>query len=86
MREAGLTLSPGRQGVGKSHATIQLMNEYVKDRPGIPGRRVLILDVNGEFTQYEPMDVRDVKDWCLKGPVEIRRIKNWNTYGKNKGM
>ncbi len=84
MREAGLTLVPGRKGVGKSHDTIAMMNEYVKDRPGVPGRRVLVLDVNDEFQQYTPLDVRQVKDWCLTGPIEIRRIRIWNTYGKNK--
>jgi hypothetical protein len=86
-REAGLMLVAGRKGVGKTHTTLQVMEEYAVGNPktGAPPRRVLILDVNDEFTQYKAIDLRDIKEWCKVGRVEIRRVRIWHTFGENVG-
>lgn len=86
-REAGLMLVCGRKGVGKTHTTLEVIEEYVNGnkRTGAPPRRVLILDVNDEFTKYKAIDLRDIKDWCRYGRVEIRRVRIWHTYGDNVG-
>ena len=54
-REALLGIAVGRKGVGKTYATLELIQEYLKGNPqtGATPRKVLLLDVNNEF-----MDVK----------------------------
>ena len=52
-REPKLLVAIGKKGVGKSYTTEKMINQYVAGNPskGVPGRRVLILDVNDEYTK-----------------------------------
>lgn len=87
-RECGLMIPVASQGVGKSYANKLLICSYVKDKLGtkVKGRKVLIFDVNGEYAESEfgkdgipplkvkRISVKDVKQWCLSGLVEVRRL------------
>lgn len=57
-REASLCISPGFQGTGKSYQTIHMIVRYMKMHPN---RKILIYDVQGEFTHEN----------CLKHGVNI---------------
>lgn len=67
----------GQQGVGKTHQTIAMMKKYVLGLPaqGIPGRKVLILDVNDEYGEFRAIDAKDIKKFSALSIPEIRRIR-----------
>ena len=50
-REALLGIAVGRKGVGKTYATLELIQEYLRGNPqtGSKPRKVLLLDVNNEI-------------------------------------
>jgi hypothetical protein len=87
-REAGMMTVSGVQGVGKTYQNMHIIKDYVIDKfyNKVKGRRCLIFDTNGEYTQeqFSKNDIpdfkvrmialQDVKDWCYKGEVECRRI------------
>lgn len=87
-REAGMMTVSGVQGVGKTYQNMHLIREYVKDKfyNKVKGRRCLIFDTNGEYTeaQFAKNDIpdfkvrmiaiNDVKEWGAKGEIECRRI------------
>lgn len=87
-REAGMMVTCAQQGSGKSHQNKLLICQYVKDKVStkVRGRKVLILDVNGEYgsesfgkdgipnLDVKKIAVRDVKDWSYSDVVEVRRI------------
>lgn len=70
-REALLGIVVGKKGVGKTHNTLIMLKEYVMIAPR---RRVLIIDVNGEFSRFPEICLSEVKAWCQSGVVEVRRI------------
>ncbi|MES2287593.1 MAG: hypothetical protein V4547_18000 [Bacteroidota bacterium] len=86
-REAGLMTSTGVQGVGKTYQNMGVIARYVKDKLDIKvrGRKVLIFDTNGEYTQEEflknghqvaikTIALSDVRAFAKSDLVEIRRI------------
>lgn len=87
-REAGMMTVSGVQGVGKTYQNMHIIKDYVIDKfyNKVKGRRCLIFDTNGEYTQEQfakndipnfkvrMIALQDVKDWCYKGEVECRRI------------
>ena len=87
-REAGMMTVSGVQGVGKTYQNMHIIKDYVIDKfyNKVKGRRCLIFDTNGEYTeqQFAKNDIPnfkvrmialgDVKDWCYNGQVECRRI------------
>lgn len=86
-REAGLMTSAGVQGVGKTYQNMGVIARYVKDKLDIKvrGRKVLIFDTNGEYTQEEflknghqvtikTIALSDVRAFAKSDLVEIRRI------------
>ncbi len=70
-REALLGIVVGRKGVGKTHNTLMMLKEYVLVTPR---RRILIIDVNGEFSRFPEISLSEVKNWCQSGVIEVRRI------------
>lgn len=76
------------QGTGKSHQNKILICNYVKDKfdTGVRGRKVLVLDSNGEYgtetfgingipqLTVKRIAVKDVQAWCLSPIIECRRI------------
>jgi len=87
-REAGMMCCVGVQGVGKTYRHMHTIKDYVKDKVynKVKGRKVLIFDTNGEFTeqQFKNNDIdtvkpklialKDIKDWCISPNIDVRRI------------
>ena len=50
-REALLGIAVGKKGVGKTYATLELIQDYLRGNPatGAQPRKVLILDVNNKL-------------------------------------
>lgn len=83
-REPKLMVAIGRKGVGKSFTTEKMIQQYVVGNPskGVPPRRVLILDVNDEYTQFKAIRVQDVMLFSVHPIIEIRRIRPFTDEGK----
>ena len=83
-REPKLMVAVGKKGVGKSFTTKKMMEQYAAGNPAknVPPRRVLILDVNDEFTDYKAISVQDVPLFSVHPIIEIRRIRPFLDNGK----
>jgi hypothetical protein len=87
-REAGMMITTGLQGVGKTYLNMYVIRDYVKDKfyNKVRGRKCLIFDTNGEYTaeQFAKNDienfnpkriaVKDVQSWSKANIAECRRI------------
>lgn len=87
-REATVMVTVGARGVGKTHQNLHLINRYVKDKPAtkVRGRKVLIFDTNGEYTQesfkragindlvIKNLAVKDIENFVSNPTIEARRI------------
>lgn len=76
LREPKLVIATGQKGVGKTYTTIQLIEQYIRSNPqtGKEGRKVLIYDVNMEYTQYRAIALKDVKRFTMQKKIEVRRV------------
>lgn len=97
-REAGMMVSTGVQGVGKTYQTMYIIKEYVKDKlyNKVRGRKCLIFDTNGEYGQEQfskngianfnvrTIAMRDIAEWSRSPIVECRRIDAKNLSIKEK--
>jgi hypothetical protein len=97
-REAGMMVVTGVQGVGKTYLNMHIIKDYVKDKfyNKVKGRKCLIFDTNGEYTesQFERNDIanfnvkrislKDVEDWSRTENQECRRIEAKNFSIKEK--
>jgi hypothetical protein len=86
-REALLGIAVGRKGVGKTYATLELIQEYLNGNPktGAKPRKVLILDVNNEFIDVKAdqnpafhhikaISLDDIPKFTLSNKAEARRV------------
>jgi len=87
-RNAGMMCITGIQGVGKTYLNQHIIADYCRDKIAIKvkGRKCLIFDTNGEYTQKQfekngiknfdalPLALRDVGDWSKSNIIETRRI------------
>jgi hypothetical protein len=87
-REAGMMITTGVQGVGKTYQNMHTIKDYVTDKVQnkVRGRKCLIMDTNGEFTKeqfdkngvknFDPKRIalRDVEQWSRTDNSECRRI------------
>jgi hypothetical protein len=86
-REALLGIAVGRKGVGKTYATLQMIQEVLKGNPatGTKPRKVLLLDVNNEFVNVKgdqnenfvhvkAISLNDIEKFTLSNKVEARRV------------
>jgi hypothetical protein len=78
----------GIQGVGKTYLNMYIIKDYVKDKfyNKVRGRKCLIIDTNGEYTEsqfekngisgFKPrkIAVKDIPKWCRTNVNECRRI------------
>jgi hypothetical protein len=88
LREAGMMVATGVQGVGKTYQNMHTIALYISDKPKqrIKGRKCLIFDTNGEYTaeQFAKNDIpnmkisriaiSDVEAWSRTDNQECRRI------------
>ncbi len=75
-REPILMCATGKKGVGKTFTTTLGLEDYVKSnkKTGKKGRKVLIYDINMEYTQYKAISVKDIPKFSRQSKVEIRRV------------
>lgn len=81
-REPILMSVTGKKGVGKSYKTMEYLKQYRDGNPaaGIPGRKILIFDVNNEYADkvkfpfIRALALKDVKLYSARPYAEIRRI------------
>ena len=80
MREPKLGMAVGKKGIGKTYQTKILIESYVYGNPskGVLPRRVLILDVNDEFTDYKAISMKDLVRFSVMPNAEIRRVRPFN--------
>ena len=77
MREPKLLVAVGKKGVGKSYTTEKMIHNYVSGNAskGVPARRVLIIDVNDEYTNIKALRIEDVTLFSVHPIIEARRIR-----------
>lgn len=78
-REPKLLVAVGKKSVGKSFATKKMMQDYAYVNPK---RRVLIIDVNDEYSDIKAIRIQDVAIFSVHPMVEIRRIRPFMDDGK----
>lgn len=86
LREAKLIVVIGRKGVGKTYTTLQTIDSYLTGNGGKKKpRKVLILDVNDEFTKFRGLALSDVKRWSDINKIEARRVRIFKTIEEGGG-
>ena len=78
MREPQLGVAVGKRGIGKTYTTLKMLNDYVSNKTP---RRVLIMDVNDEFSSIKALNIMDVPKFSSHPKIEIRRIRPFNPDG-----
>jgi hypothetical protein len=88
-RAAGMMVTTGVQGVGKTYQNMYIIKSYVSDKffNKVRGRKCLIMDTNGEYTkeQFSRNDIenftprlialKDIPSWSMATDIiECRRI------------
>lgn len=84
MREPLLGVAVGKKGVGKTFTTNKVIRQYVTGNlaSGILPRKVLIMDVNDEYTEYSGIALRDIMRFSVHPIVEVRRIRPFHANGR----
>lgn len=84
LREPQFIVATGKKGVGKTFTTIRIIERYIRDNPttGKQGRKVLIYDVNMEYTQFRTINISDLPRFMSSARVEVRRILPVTKEGK----
>lgn len=98
MREPQLIIATGTKGVGKTYKTCELVQQYLTPNilTGKKPRKVLIFDVNGEYTNDEiikngfrfrikTIALKDLEEWSKQKRVEVRRILPVDANGNELG-
>lgn len=71
-RNPMLYISCGKKGGGKTYTTInKVLEQYIR---GANPKRVLIVDVNGEYTQYKTIALKDIELFSVHPKKGVRRI------------
>ena len=79
MREAHLGIAVGKRGIGKTYTTLKVITDYITGFGGtLKPRRVLIMDVNDEFSDIKAMKLSDVPLFSMHPQIEARRIRPFN--------
>ncbi len=95
MRQAIIEVAVARKGGGKTYITAkEKITPYIQDSPTWKARKVLLYDVNGEFTDNHCRDrlkvtwtakalaLKDLPEWTRVGKPEVRRILPINDKGQ----
>lgn len=75
-REPILMCATGKKGVGKTFTTNLLIDSYTKGNKKTrkKPRKVLIYDINMEYTQYKAIEVQHIQKFSKQAKVEVRRV------------
>jgi hypothetical protein len=71
-RQNGITIISGRQGVGKSYNIKRMIKSYSSKI-----NKVLIYDVNDEYTEYQPIawkDIKSQKQYTVRRVLPYRQV------------
>lgn len=95
MREPKLLIATGGKGVGKTFTTCTVISKYIRSNPetGKKGRKVLIFDVNEEYSneelkrhghrfQTKLLAADDIEKYTKQKTPEVRRILPRDKNGK----
>jgi hypothetical protein len=76
MREPLFTVAVGCKGIGKTYTSLQMVYIYALGDAsrGVHPRKVLIFDVNNEFSQIKTISLKDVLRYSVHPKVDIRRV------------
>jgi hypothetical protein len=66
----------GKKGVGKTYTTMNLIKSYIKGnkKTGKKARKVLIYDINMEYTDFKAISVKDIPNFTRQSKIEVRRV------------
>jgi hypothetical protein len=78
-REPKIVVAVGKKGVGKSYLTKQMLMQYAYVNPR---RKVLVLDVNDEYSDIKAIAIQDVALFSIHPIIEVRRIRPFLDNGK----
>lgn len=83
-REPILLCATGKKGVGKTFTTTSSFKDYIKGNPktGKKGRKILIYDINMEYTQYKSIPLEYIPKFSRQSKVEVRRVLPMSEGGK----
>ena len=72
-REPILMCATGKKGVGKTYTTMQLIKDYIKPnkKTGKKARKVLIYDINMEYTEFKAISVRDIPNFTRQSKLKL---------------
>ena len=75
-REPILMCATGKKGVGKTYTTMNMIKSYVKPnkKTGKKARKVLIYDINMEYTDFKVISVKDIPNFSRQSKIEVRRV------------
>lgn len=83
MRDAILTLALGRKKIGKTYTSLQLLYQYAKGTKKAKPRKVLIYDVNGEYSdKFKSIDPRYISIYGAIKKPDIRRVTGFHDNGQ----
>jgi hypothetical protein len=87
-REPILLCATGKKGVGKTWTTTENIDAYIKgnSKTGKKGRKVLIYDINMEYTKYKTIPLELVPKFSRQKKVEVRRVLPMTADGKVAGI
>lgn len=87
MREPQLGIAVGKRGIGKTHTTLEIINQYVMGfNANSKPRRVLILDANDEYSNIKALKITDIPFFSRHPKIEVRRIRPFLPNGKKMGL
>lgn len=92
MRDCLVMAVAGKKKVGKTVETTKMIYRYVSGNPAknIPGRKVLIFDVNDEFSDFwyfgeqhsiKAIAIKDIPHFTNQVPIEARRVRPYKDDG-----
>jgi len=88
-REPILVCATGKKGVGKTYTTENSsISDYIKGNPrtGKKPRKVLIYDINMEYTKYKVISIKDIGRFTKQKKVEVRRVLPITSDGKTANL
>lgn len=87
-REPLLTVAVGQKGTGKTYTTKNIIRQYLVGNviTGAVGRKVLILDVNDEYGEFDPIALSNIHKFTEHPKIECRRVRIIKSDGKKMSL
>ncbi|MFA6569916.1 MAG: DUF87 domain-containing protein [Bacteroidota bacterium] len=87
-RQPKLIVVIGKKGIGKTFTTLQLIRQYLTGNPskGVAPRRVLIFDINNEYSQFKSISLKHIAIFSMHPTIECRRVAPFNDDGTKMGI